>query len=84
MITNCTIFCILITFIWFSISNIDTIYPSSTTIKAVTKVFQKIGWIDNKQFSWGELQQQMLLGGYWAGYIFTQVPGKYLNGLTYN
>ena len=36
---------------------------------------QKVGTLNEKQFNWIELQQQILLGGYWAGYIFTQVPG---------
>ena len=29
-----------------------------------------------KQFRWFELEQQILLGSYWAGYIFTQIPGS--------
>ena len=41
-----------------------------------TTAIQKLGYIKEKQFNWIELQQQILLGGYWAGYIFTQVPGK--------
>ncbi len=40
---------------------------------------QKIGYLKEKQFNWIELKQQILLGGYWAGYIFTQVPGKYFS-----
>lgn len=35
------------------------------------------GLFEKKQFFWNEEQQQDLLGGYWAGYIFTQVPGDY-------
>ena len=49
---------------------------SSTTTKRVPTAVQKGGFFEEKQFNWIELQQQMLLGGYWAGYIFTQVPGK--------
>jgi hypothetical protein len=58
-------------------ANENLIY-SSTTIKPIIKAIQKIGFLKEKQFNWGELQQQILLGGYWAGYIFTQVPGKCL------
>jgi hypothetical protein len=48
----------------------------STTIKSSIVPTQKGGIFQDKQFYWTELQQQILLGGYWAGYIFTQVPGK--------
>jgi hypothetical protein len=51
-------------------SNITDVKIHSST------AIQKLGYIKEKQFNWGELQQQILLGGYWAGYIFTQVPGK--------
>ena len=37
------------------------------------------GLFEKKQFFWNEEQQQDLLGGYWAGYIFTQVPGDYID-----
>lgn len=47
----------------------------STTMKSLTQTFQKGGFLPEKQFYWQEWQQQLLLGGYWAGYIFTQVPG---------
>ncbi|CAF2453705.1 unnamed protein product [Rotaria sp. Silwood2] len=46
-----------------------------TTIRPILTTIQKRGFLKEKQFNWIELQQQMLLGGYWAGYIFTQVPG---------
>ncbi|CAF1103949.1 unnamed protein product [Rotaria sp. Silwood1] len=46
-----------------------------TTIKPILTTIQKRGFLKEKQFNWIELQQQILLGGYWAGYIFTQVPG---------
>ncbi len=55
--------------------NKNIIY-SSTTIKPIITSLQKRGFLQEKQFNWIELQQQILLGGYWAGYIFTQVPGK--------
>jgi hypothetical protein len=54
-------------------------YPSaytSTTNKPPINLIQKGGFFDEKQFHWTELHQQILLGGYWAGYIFTQIPGK--------
>ncbi|CAF0740881.1 unnamed protein product [Didymodactylos carnosus] len=31
-----------------------------------------------KRFYWTEAQQQLLLGAYWFGYIFTQVPGGWM------
>ena len=49
---------------------------SSTTLKPQTTTIAKRGFLREKQFNWAELQQQILLGSYWAGYIFTQVPGK--------
>lgn len=51
---------------------------TSTTVKPIINPTQKGGFFDEKQFNWIELQQQILLGGYWAGYIFTQVPGGWL------
>ncbi len=54
----------------------ENIIYSSTTIKPIINALQKRGYLKEKQFNWYELQQQILLGGYWAGYIFTQVPGK--------
>lgn len=38
--------------------------------------YNKAGFLEEKKFDWSELEQQLLLGSYWAGYIFTQVPGK--------
>jgi len=69
----------------------ENIIYSSTTIRPIIKAIQKGGFLNEKQFNWIELQQQILLGGYWAGYIFTQVPGKcfillthdYLQSITY-
>lgn len=57
--------------------NENNLYPL-TTIQPIIKAIQKRGFLKEKQFNWIELQQQILLGGYWAGYIFTQVPGKCL------
>jgi hypothetical protein len=54
----------------------EYIIHSSTTMRPILTAIQKIGFLKEKQFNWIELQQQILLGGYWAGYIFTQVPGK--------
>jgi hypothetical protein len=54
--------------------NEDAFYTS--TINPIITAIQKRGFLKEKQFNWIELQQQILLGGYWAGYIFTQVPGK--------
>ncbi|UJR23142.1 hypothetical protein I4U23_026161 [Adineta vaga] len=51
---------------------------TTTTIKPVLTVLQKRGFLEEKKFNWIELQQQILLGGYWAGYIFTQIPGGWL------
>ncbi|UJR28150.1 hypothetical protein I4U23_009404 [Adineta vaga] len=36
-------------------------------------------FLNDKQFSWSELQQQILLGAYWFGYIFTLVPSGWLS-----
>lgn len=49
--------------------------PLTTTIKPIDNSIEKGGIFEEKQFEWSELQQQFLLGAYWAGYIFTQVPG---------
>ena len=54
----------------------ESIVYSPTTSKSQLTTIQKRGYLQEKQFHWVELQQQILLGGYWAGYIFTQVPGK--------
>lgn len=51
-------------------------FDSSTSLQSALALVEKVGIFDGKQFYWTELQQQFLLGGYWAGYIFTQVPGK--------
>lgn len=58
--------------------NNDEIYLKSTTIKPILKKIEKFGFLNDKQFNWIEFQQQILLGSYWAGYIFTQIPGGWL------
>jgi hypothetical protein len=62
----------------------EDIIDSSTTIRPIIKAIQKRGFLKEKQFNWIELQQQILLGGYWAGYIFTQVPGNFSVLLTFD
>lgn len=54
------------------------LYLPSTTVmsKPLVTSIEKGGIFAEKQFYWNELEQQILLGGYWAGYIFTQVPGR--------
>lgn len=52
------------------------ILHASPTLRPIVNAIQKIRFLQEKQFNWIELQQQILLGGYWAGYIFTQIPGK--------
>ncbi|CAF0725659.1 unnamed protein product [Rotaria sp. Silwood1] len=51
---------------------------SSITTSPTSINKEKGGFFNEKQFHWPELQQQLLLGGYWAGYIFTQIPGGWL------
>jgi len=41
------------------------------TLKISTKYGAQI--LNEKQFLWSEFQQQILLGAYWFGYIFTLV-----------
>lgn len=48
---------------------------ASTTSKSSTN--DKIQWLKEKQFQWNELEQQIILGAYWVGYILTLVPGKF-------
>ena len=37
------------------------------------------GFLAEKKFLWSEFQQQILLGAYWFGYIFTLVPSTIEN-----
>jgi len=55
----------------------EYIIHSSTTMRPILTAIQKIGFLKEKQFNWIELKQEILLEGYRAGFIFTQVPGKY-------
>lgn len=50
----------------------ESTIPTSTI---ASNIIKKGGIFEEKQFYWTELQQQLLLGGYWGGYIFTQLPG---------
>lgn len=61
-----------------SIDEISEKSVVSTSTQTTSNSIQKMGIFDERQFYWSELQQQFLLGGYWAGYIFTQVPGGWL------
>lgn len=57
----------------------DRIYLKSTTIAPIMNKIEKFGFLQEKQFNWIQLQEQILLGSYWAGYIFTQIPGTYID-----
>ena len=46
----------------------------NSTPNALTKYGSNL--LQEKQFPWTELQQQILLGSYWFGYIFTLVPSN--------
>lgn len=47
---------------------------NNQTLKILTKYGPQ--FIEEKKFFWSEFQQQILLGAYWFGYIFTLVPSK--------
>lgn len=47
---------------------------NNTPPTAVGKIGTKL--LQEKQFRWTELEQQLILGAYWAGYIVTLVPGS--------
>lgn len=51
------------------------IYNNITTAKSPTKI--GANFFKDKQFRWTELEQQLILGAYWVGYIVTLVPGNY-------
>lgn len=63
---------------------VDRTPKSQTTLnltwsnQTITETRSKIGpsFINERRFPWNELQQQILLGAYWFGYIFTLVPSK--------
>lgn len=48
----------------------NNITTTKLSIKSDGKLFKE------KQFRWTELEQQLILGAYWAGYIATLVPGN--------
>ena len=52
------------------------LFDTTTTVQKMSGQIQKGGMFEEKQFLWSEFEQQLLLGGYWGGYIFTQVPGQ--------
>lgn len=48
---------------------------SNKTLQLPTKYGSEI--LKDKQFLWSEFQQQILLGAYWFGYIFTLVASNF-------
>lgn len=60
-----------------SATDASDVYRNSTTTTSQSVTLTKEGgFFDEKRFHWEELSQQFLLGAYWAGYIFTQLPGR--------
>lgn len=59
----------------------DLLSFNQTTVKINTKLGST--FLGEKRFPWTELQQQILLGAYWFGYIFTLVPSKCRHSLTF-
>jgi hypothetical protein len=63
-------------------TNINTISRSTSYpgqyINSTSVLPTKYGsqFLKDKQFFWSELQQQILLGAYWFGYIFTLLPSN--------
>jgi hypothetical protein len=58
---------------------LSNLTSSSTQIDNRTSAISvKYGsqFLKEKQFAWTELQQQILLGAYWFGYIFTLLPSN--------
>lgn len=51
-----------------------SLYNNITTEKSSTKTLTIL--FKEKRFRWTELQQQLILGAYWVGYIVTLVPGR--------
>ena len=49
-----------------------------TTTDNASKFSLKYGseLLNDKKFAWTEFQQQILLGAYWFGYIFTLIPSN--------
>ena len=52
----------------------------STETSTVKLNLDKIGnsIVDDRRFKWTEFEEQILLGAYWFGYIFTLVPGNFV------
>jgi hypothetical protein len=57
-----------------SMSTNDLISMNTTLKNIPIKYGSK--FIADRQFRWTEFQQQILLGAYWFGYIFTLVPSN--------
>ena len=51
-----------------------SLYNNLTTVESPTKSMTIL--FKEKRFRWTELQQQLILGAYWVGYIVTLVPGR--------
>lgn len=51
------------------------IYENTTLSESPNRFGSK--FFKEKQFRWSELEQQLILGAYWAGYILTLIPGRY-------
>ena len=54
---------------------VDRSRMSNRTISAPPKYGSQ--FLTDKKFLWSEFQQQILLGAYWFGYVFTLVPSKF-------
>jgi hypothetical protein len=61
-----------------NIGSKSTAYPGQFGNKTV-KILSKYGsqFLNDKQFLWSEFQQQILLGSYWFGYIFTLIASNF-------
>jgi hypothetical protein len=59
-------------------TNIESTSLLNQTYNRTIKLPQKYGvrFINDKQFPWTELQQQIILGAYWSGYVVTLIPGR--------
>jgi hypothetical protein len=52
----------------------NLVHFDNTTMRSLVKKTPLL--FEEKLFRWNELQQQIILGAYWGGYIFSLVPGK--------
>ena len=59
-----------------------TLYPGQF-INGTVNIPTKYGsqFLDDKKFLWSEFQQQILLGAYWFGYIFTLLLSNFQKSL---